>query len=145
MINIFRKRRGDSASDPPGDDTTLLGEFDALDPERRETAAAQFSQFWDWFTEEFGGPMGFLSQSNAQQQQYRRKVETLAKQSRTKKEGGDFSSVYYGAALLNLYIKALQSGRSGTGDLELMARIDAIAEQGRQLRAAGVKPPVAPE
>src|SRR5690349_14297106 len=136
MISIFRKRRGDSPSDASGEDTTLLEEFDALDPDKRETAAAQFSQFWEWFEEEFGSPMGFLGQPQAKQQQYRRKVDTLSKRSRTKK-AGEFSSVYYGSALLGLYIKALQSGRSGSSDMELMARIDAIANLGRQLRAAG--------
>src|SRR5215212_5008007 len=127
MITLFRKRQGDASRGPQSECTELIEEFETLDTHEREMAAAQLSQFWEWFEEEFGGAMGFLVRPRADQDGYIQKVELISEKSRSKKNT-DLSRFYYSAAFLSLYLKLLQSGKTGTGEMELLSRIDAIVE-----------------
>ena len=139
MVSSFRKSQHELTPENLSQERALVGEVEALPPERRDRAAVELARLWAWLSQEFGGPAGFLNRSEPEQDAFLNRLSLVVERSEGMKET-DLGRYYYSSAMLGLFINALRSRQGGPDQLALSSLVASMVEQGRQLADAESDP-----
>jgi len=111
----------------------LVEEFDSLDDGRRDLVCQQLDRLWTWLLHAFDGPAGFLSRPPEDQSEFLGKLEIAEEKSHSLRQT-ESGAYYYSAALLVLYLRGIQTGKTDPDTLTLSARVAWGVNRGRELR-----------
>jgi hypothetical protein len=133
MFAFLKGLRLSIASTALSPEQMLIDEFDALEVRRRDLVCEQLDRLWTWFLHEFDGPVGFLGQAPATQDEFLGKLAIAEERSLLRKQT-ESGAYYYSAALLVRYLRGVLAGNTDPETLAISARVAWGVNRGHELR-----------